>query len=44
MLSVFNAIPLQLGAFTTFNPFVTRAASAASETTNEMAWIIQVDC
>ncbi len=44
MISVFNTIPIQLGVGNaTINPMVSRATTAALETTNELRWLVEAD-
>jgi len=44
VIVVFNGVPIQLGAgAATINPLISRAATAATEATNEVKWIMEVD-
>ncbi len=44
MILVFNNFPILLGVGTaTFSPLISKAASAATEVTNEVKWLVEVD-
>ena len=44
MILVFNNFPIQLGVGSaTFNPMTSKATTAATEVTNEVKWLVEVD-
>ncbi len=44
MILVFNNFPILLGVGSaTFSPLISKAASAATEVTNEVKWLVECD-